>query len=115
MGSSLLLIGIGTSPVALASERDVAALECMKEAVKHASGEIAARYCYCAVDQLTAGSSLNNAISFCVSQERNRMSRTSPTNVNDVLLETIRQSGRTTREMMTAPNPFAGSTFQWNP
>lgn len=103
-GFVLLLLGVGASTSASASERDIFMVDCMKEATKSVSVEIAASYCSCCADQLTLGSSFSDTISFCRSREINRARRSSPTNTNDLI-----------RDILNAPNPYSGSTFQWSP
>ena len=67
-------------------------------------------YCNCALNYVVSANNsrsivlkteIKNAQNYCIARTRAQFQQNAPTNINDVLLESIKQSGATTRCMLT--------------
>jgi len=84
---------------------------CNREAMKDGNSPIVSNfYCNCALNYIVSVNNsrtidlkteIKNAQNYCIARTRAEFQQKAPTNVNDLLLESIKQSGQTTRCMLT--------------
>lgn len=84
---------------------------CNREFIKNSNSPVVSNfYCNCALNYIVSVNNSRsidlkteviNAQNYCIARTRAEFQQKAPMNVNDLLLESIKQSGQTTRCMLT--------------
>ena len=84
---------------------------CNREDMKDGNSSIVSNfYCNCVLNYIVSVNNsrsidlkieIKNAQNYCIARTRGEFQQKAPTNANDLLLESIKQSGQTTRCMLT--------------